>query len=207
MISTELGMRDNTIIFYIWGDNGSCAEGQHGTISELLAQNSISNTIEQQIAAMNKLGGLEALGGPKMDNMYHAGWAWAGDTPFHHTKLVPRILAARATRWLFSWPAESNPTRRRARSSITSTTSRRPSMKFLASSRPRWSIGFKQDPIDGVSMAYTFADAQRPPQADAVFRQQRQPRHLSRWLVSPAPLDRYAVAQRSPGLAALGFEK
>ena len=38
--------------------------------------------------ATKALGGLDALGGPKTDNMYHAGWAWAGDTPFHHTKLV-----------------------------------------------------------------------------------------------------------------------
>ena len=57
-------------------------------ISELLAQNHIPNTVEQQLAALDKLGGLDALGGPKTDNMYHAGWAWAGDTPFQHTKLV-----------------------------------------------------------------------------------------------------------------------
>ena len=38
----RLGIRDNTIIFYIWGDNGSSAEGQQGTVSELLAQNNIS---------------------------------------------------------------------------------------------------------------------------------------------------------------------
>ena len=78
----ELGIRDNTIVFYIWGDNGSSAEGQNGSISELLAQNQIPNTIEQQIEALNEIGGLDALGGPKVDNMYHAGWAWAGDTPF-----------------------------------------------------------------------------------------------------------------------------
>ena len=41
----RLGMRDNTIVFYIWGDNGSSAEGQKGTISELLAQNGIPSTI------------------------------------------------------------------------------------------------------------------------------------------------------------------
>ena len=35
-----------------------------------------------------RLGGLDALGGPKVDNMYHAGWAWAGSTPFRSTKLV-----------------------------------------------------------------------------------------------------------------------
>ena len=76
------GIRDNTIVIYIFGDNGASAEGQNGTISELLAQNGIPNTVEQQLAALEKIGGLDALGGPKTDNMYHAGWAWAGNTPF-----------------------------------------------------------------------------------------------------------------------------
>jgi arylsulfatase A-like enzyme len=84
----QLGLRDNTIILYIWGDNGSSAEGQKGTVSELLAQNNIPNTMQQQLAALEKVGGLPALGGPKLDNMYHAGWAWAGSTPFKSTKLV-----------------------------------------------------------------------------------------------------------------------
>src|SRR5271165_2208622 len=61
----RLGIRDNTIVIYIFGDNGASAEGQNGTISELLAQNGIPNTIQQQLAALNKLGGLDALGGPK----------------------------------------------------------------------------------------------------------------------------------------------
>ena len=56
------GLRDNTLIFYIFGDNGSSAEGQQGSISELLAQNNIPNTVEQQIAALDRIGGLEALG-------------------------------------------------------------------------------------------------------------------------------------------------
>jgi len=77
----ELGLRENTIVFYIWGDNGSSAEGQNGSISELLAQNQIPNTVQQQIETLNTIGGLAALGGPKVDNMYHAGWAWAGSTP------------------------------------------------------------------------------------------------------------------------------
>ena len=70
------------MVFYIFGDNGSSAEGQNGTISELLAQNQIPNTVEQQLAALDRIGGLDALGAPKTDNMYHAGWAWAGSTPF-----------------------------------------------------------------------------------------------------------------------------
>ncbi len=44
-----LGYGDNTLIFYIWGDNGSSAEGQSGSISELLAQNGIPTTIQMHI--------------------------------------------------------------------------------------------------------------------------------------------------------------
>ena len=40
------------------------------------------------MAALDKIGGLDALGTAKTDSMYHAGWAWAGNTPFHYTKLV-----------------------------------------------------------------------------------------------------------------------
>ena len=47
----QLGIRDNTIVIYIFGDNGSSAEGQSGSISELLAQNQIPNTVAQQIEA------------------------------------------------------------------------------------------------------------------------------------------------------------
>ena len=78
----RLGYGDNTLILYIWGDNGASAEGQNGSISELLAQNGIPTTTEQQIAALNALGGLDAIGTPKTDNMYHAGWAWAGSSPY-----------------------------------------------------------------------------------------------------------------------------
>ncbi|MGB8425951.1 MAG: sulfatase-like hydrolase/transferase [Desulfobacterales bacterium] len=56
------GLRENTLIFYIFGDNGSSAEGQQGSISELLAQNNIPNTVEKQMAALERIGGLEVPG-------------------------------------------------------------------------------------------------------------------------------------------------
>ena len=64
------GKLDNTLIFYIWGDNGSSSEGLNGTISEQLAQNGIPTKISQHLDALKELGGLDALGGPKTDNMY-----------------------------------------------------------------------------------------------------------------------------------------
>jgi arylsulfatase A-like enzyme len=81
------GIRQNTLVFYIWGDNGSSAEGQNGTISEFLAQSGTATKIKDHIRVVNELGGLDTLGGPLFDNMYHAGWAWAGSTPYKGTKL------------------------------------------------------------------------------------------------------------------------
>ena len=105
----EMGVRDNTIIFYVFGDNGSSAEGQNGTISELLAQNMIPNTIEQQIAALDKIGGLDVLGSAKTDNMYHAGWAWAGDTPYRYTKLIASYFGGTRNPLVVSWPKGIKP--------------------------------------------------------------------------------------------------
>ena len=158
----RLGIRDNTIVFYIFGDNGSSAEGQNGSISELLAQNQIPNTVEQQIEAMNKLGGLDALGGPKMDNMYHAGWAWAGDTPFQYTKLIASHFGGTRNPMAISWPAHIKPDKT-PRSQFHHVDDIVPTIyEILGIKPPKVVDGVEQDPIDGVSMAYTFGDAGTP---------------------------------------------
>ena len=105
----RIGYGDNTLILYIWGDNGASAEGQDGTISELLAQNGIPSTTKQQIAALNSLGGLDALGTPKTDNMYHAGWAWAGSTPYQATKLIASHFGGTRNPLAIRWPAKIKP--------------------------------------------------------------------------------------------------
>ena len=159
----RLGIRDNTIVIYIFGDNGSSAEGQRGSISELLAQNNIPNTVEQQLEALNKLGGLDALGGPKVDNMYHAGWAWAGDTPFRHTKLVASHFGGTRNPMAISWPARIKADKT-PRSQFHHVNDIAPTLyEVLGIKPPKVVDGFTQDPIDGVSLAYTFADAKAPP--------------------------------------------
>ena len=158
----RLGIRDNTIILYIWGDNGSSAEGQFGSISELLAQNQIPNTIEQQIAALDKIGGLDALGGPKVDNMYHAGWAWAGDTPFQYTKLIASHFGGTRNPLVISWPARIRPDKT-PRSQFHHVNDIVPTIYNILNIKPPTLVdGFEQDPIDGVSMDYTFAEAKAP---------------------------------------------
>jgi arylsulfatase A-like enzyme len=160
----RLGLRDNTIVFYIFGDNGSSAEGQRGTISELLAQNGIPNTVEQQLAALKELGGLEALGGPKTDNMYHAGWAWAGGTPFKGTKLLGAYFGGTRNPLVISWPGrikhDGTP-----RAQFHHVNDIVPTIyDILGIQAPKIVDGFKQDPIDGVTMTYTFANAAAPGQ-------------------------------------------
>ena len=78
-------------------------------ISELLAQNGIPTTIEQHIKALNELGGLDVLGSPKTDNMYHAGWAWAGSTPYKATKLVASHFGGTRNPMAVRWPAKIKP--------------------------------------------------------------------------------------------------
>src|SRR5262245_3418087 len=79
----ELGELDNTVVLWIWGDNGASMEGTlTGTFNELTTLNGIPLTAEQQIGLLFKHGGLEAWGGEMIAPHYSSGWAWAGNTPF-----------------------------------------------------------------------------------------------------------------------------
>ena len=155
----RLGYGDNTLIFYIWGDNGSSAEGQGGTISELLAQNGIPSTIKQHIDALEELGGLDVLGSPKTDNMYHAGWAWAGSTPYKGTKLLASHFGGTRNPMGVRWPAKIKPDVA-ARAQFHHVNDVVPTIyEIIGITPPRMVNGVDQDPIDGVSFAYSFGDA------------------------------------------------
>jgi len=158
----RLGKSDNTIVIHIFGDNGSSAEGQKGSISELLAQNYIPNTVEEQIGALEKLGGLEVLGTPKTDNMYHAGWAWAGNTPFHYTKLVASHFGGTRNPLAIAWPRRIRPDGK-MRGQFHHVTDIVPTLyDVLGIPLPKGVDGHAQKPMDGVSMAYTFDRPEAP---------------------------------------------
>jgi arylsulfatase A-like enzyme len=155
----RLGYGDNTLIFYIWGDNGASAEGQSGTISELLAQNGIPSTTKDHIKALNELGGLDVLGSPKTDNMYHAGWAWAGSSPYQGTKLLASYFGGTRNPLAVRWPAKIKPDAR-PRSQFLHVIDVVPTIYgILGITPPRVVNGIPQDPFDGVSFAKTFNDA------------------------------------------------
>jgi arylsulfatase A-like enzyme len=154
----QLGYGDNTLIFYIWGDNGSSSEGQNGTISELLAQNGIPSTVKQHIKALDEVGGLDALGSPKTDNMYHAGWAWAGSTPYKGTKLLASHLGGTRNPLVIQWPAKIKPDAT-PRPQFHHCNDIVPTIYEVVGITPPLEVnGVPQDPIDGVSFVYSFDD-------------------------------------------------
>jgi arylsulfatase A-like enzyme len=151
------GLLENTLIIYINSDNGPSAEGMNGTISELLAQNSMPSTIDQHIAVLDKdYGGMTALGGPKLDDMYHHGWAYAGASPFQGTKLVAAYLGGTRTPLVISWPKKIRHDGK-VRSQFHHVNDIAPTIyEILGITPPRIVDGVEQQPLDGVSMVYTF---------------------------------------------------
>ncbi len=158
----RLGFGDNTLIFYIWGDNGASAEGQNGTIAELIAQNGLPTTVDQHIKALDEIGGLAELGGPKTDNMYHAGWAWAGVTPYKGTKLLASHFGGTRNPLAVRWPVGIKPDQT-WRPQFHHCNDIVPTIyEILGITPPHTVNGIEQDPFNGVSMAYSFADAAAP---------------------------------------------
>ncbi|UCH15975.1 MAG: arylsulfatase [Burkholderiales bacterium] len=154
----KMGCGDNTLIFYIWGDNGSSSEGQSGTISELLAQNGIPTTVDQHIKALEELGGLDVLGSPLTDNQYHGAWAWAGSTPYQGTKLLASHFGGTRNPMAVRWPAKIKPDAT-PRAQFHHCNDIVPTIyEVVGITPPREVNGVPQDEIDGVSMAYTFND-------------------------------------------------
>lgn len=156
------GIRDNTLVIYILSDNGASAEGIEGSVAELNSQNGIPSTVAEHIAVVEELGGLDAIGGPKMDNMYHSGWAWAGDSPFRYTKLIASDWGGTRTPMVISWPGRIEPDKT-PRPQFTHVNDVVPTIyEILGIEAPRVVDGHAQDPIDGVSFAYTFDAADAP---------------------------------------------
>jgi arylsulfatase len=158
------GIRDNTMVIYILSDNGASAEGMGGSVAELNAQNAIPTTVDEHIAVAEQLGGLRAIGGPKMDNMYHAAWAWAGGSPFRYTKLIAADWGGTRTPMVISWPKRIVPDKT-PRPQFHHVNDVVPTIyEILGILAPKVVDGHQQDPIDGTSFVYTFNSATAPEQ-------------------------------------------
>lgn len=153
----RLGQLNNTLIFYMGGDNGASAEGIDGTISELLTQNGVNLPLKEQLETLNRdYGGMSALGTEMLDSMYHSSWAWAGCTPFKSTKLVAAHFGGTRTPMVVSWPDHIKPDPL-PRPQFHHVVDVVPTVyELLGIDPPKQVRGVAQDPMAGVSFAYTF---------------------------------------------------
>ena len=165
----RLGYEENTLVVYIWGDNGSSGEGQDGTISELLAQNAIATEIDEHIKVLDDLGGLDAIGSPLVDNMYHAGWAWAGSTPYQGLKLMGAYFGGTRNPMAIKWPKRIKPDPK-PRAQFHHCNDLVPTIyELVGITPPKVVNGVEQDPVHGTSFAYAFNAPDAPGQLKTQF--------------------------------------
>eukprot|EP00931_Biecheleriopsis_adriatica_P004462 TRINITY_DN106126_c0_g1_i1.p1 TRINITY_DN106126_c0_g1~~TRINITY_DN106126_c0_g1_i1.p1 ORF type:complete len:819 (+),score=138.24 TRINITY_DN106126_c0_g1_i1:41-2497(+) len=164
------GLTNNTLVIYVFADNGASAEGMHGTIAELLSQNSLPTSIDTMLKVLDdSYGGLDAIGGPGLDNMYHSSWAWAGDTPFRSTKLVAAHFGGTRTPMVMSWPKvikhDASP-----RTQFSHVIDIVPTIYEAVGIKPPGTVdGHEQQAIDGISLVYTFNNASATDRKDSQY--------------------------------------
>jgi arylsulfatase A-like enzyme len=152
----NLGILDDTLIYYIIGDNGASAEGTlHGTYNEMINFNGASalETPEFLMAHLDK------LGGPESYNHFAVGWAHAMNTPYQWTKQVASHWGGTRNGTIVHWP-KGIKGKGEIRSQFTHCIDVAPTILEVAGlPQPLFVNGVQQHPIEGVSMAYAFNDA------------------------------------------------
>src|SRR6266478_5238314 len=151
-----LNLLDDTLIYYIIGDNGASAEGTlHGTYNEMINFNGASalETPEFLMARLDK------LGGPESYNHYAVGWAHAMNTPYQGTKQVASHWGGNRNGTIIHWP-KGIKGKGELRTQFHHVIDIAPTILELAGLPEPLSVnGVQQHPIEGVSMAYSFNDA------------------------------------------------
>jgi arylsulfatase len=151
----QTGQLDNTLIFLIYGDNGTSAEGgRNGMFSEMTYFNGVQERVEDMLKHLDKWGGPETY--PHMA----AGWAVAFDTPYQWTKQVASDHGGTKVGMAIHWP-KGIKAKGELRTQFHHVIDVAPTILEAAGlPEPRVVNGTPQRPMDGVSMAYTFDDAQ-----------------------------------------------
>lgn len=148
----RMGEFENTLIIFIEGDNGGSAEGGvDGNVNPLGA---FFNNAHETDAAL--LARLDELGGPRSNQNYPAGWAWAIGAPFQWTKTYASHLGGVRNGLVISWPAGIKD--RGIRSQFHHVIDIAPTILEAAGvPQPEVVNGITQQRVDGMSMVYSFA--------------------------------------------------
>ena len=156
----EMGDLDNTLVIYIWGDNGASMEGTlTGSFNETTFFNGVVLEADEQLRLIEKFGGLEALGGFHTAPHFAAAWAWANNAPFQWGKQMASHLGGTRNPMVVAWPDRIKG-KGDLRTQFTHCIDVGPTVLELAGiPEPDVVDGIAQEPMDGTSFAYTLGDA------------------------------------------------
>ena len=162
----KLGILDDTLVYYIIGDNGASAEGTlNGAYNEMANFNGLA-ALETPKFLMDRL---DKLGGPESYNHYAVGWAHAMNTPYQWTKQVASHWGGTRNGTIVSWP-NGIKAKGEIRSQFSHVIDVAPTILEAAGIPQPVSVdGLQQDPIEGTSMLYAFNDAKAAEQHETQY--------------------------------------
>jgi len=149
----ELEVLDDTLIYYIIGDNGASAEGTpNGCFNEMATLNGMAGIETPEFLASK----LDEFGGPEAYNHYAVGWAHAMDTPYQWTKQVASHWGGTRNGTIVHWP-NGIKSKGEVRSQFHHVIDVAPTILEAAGlPHPAFVHGIQQAPIEGFSMLYAF---------------------------------------------------
>ena len=152
----DLGVLDDTLVYYIIGDNGASAEGTvNGTFNETFIFNNAAFLETPEFLASK----IDQFGGPEAYNHYAVGWAHAMDTPYQWTKQVASHWGGTRNGTIVHWP-NGFAARGELRSQFCHVIDVAPTVLDAAGlPAPTFVHGVQQMPHHGTSMTYSFDDA------------------------------------------------
>jgi arylsulfatase A-like enzyme len=152
----ELEVLDDTLIYYIIGDNGASAEGTpNGCFNEMTTLNGLAS-LETTEFLLSKI---DDFGGPEAYNHYAVGWAHAMDTPYQWTKQVASHWGGTRNGTIVHWPRGFK-AKGEVRSQFHHVIDVAPTILEAAGlPHPTVVSSIQQAPLEGVSMLYAFGDA------------------------------------------------
>lgn len=153
----EMGESDDTLVIYVWGDNGASMEGTvTGSFNETTFFNGVVLDAEEQFTMIDKYGGLEELGGFHTAPHFAAAWAHANNAPFQWGKQMASHLGGTRNPMVISWPGRIVGGGG-LRTQFTHCIDIVPTvLEVIGLPEPTVVDGIEQEPMDGTSFAYTF---------------------------------------------------
>ena len=153
----DIGELDNTLIFYIAGDNGTSAEGgMVGMYNEMTYFNGVEEKVEDLIPL------IDTWGGPSTFPHMAAAWAVAFDSPFKWTKQVASDFGGTRNGMAVHWP-KGIEKGGEMRTQFGHVIDIAPTiLEACKLPEPTVVNGTPQIPMEGTSLQYTFNDANAP---------------------------------------------